>query len=74
MAESIRMFQIYETDLAELERMVPDLNMDLMQHIQPRQRVKLRRIKEILSNVRWNYGPFTDVETFPADGKGASDG
>lgn len=60
------MFQIYDDDLAELERLCPELADALMPTIDNRLRVKVRRIKEILSNVRWNYGPPTDVTEIPA--------
>lgn len=62
MAESSKLFQIYESDLSELERSLPDISDALMAHLHPRQRVQFRRAKEILSNVRWNYGPATEVE------------
>lgn len=62
-----RLYQIYERDLVELERMLPELIEPLYASNQPRIRVQARRIKDILSNVRWNYGPHTNVEVIPAD-------
>lgn len=47
-------FQIQESDLADLERLLPTLQ-EMMTPV-------VRRVKEILSNVRWNYGPYQDVE------------
>lgn len=58
----MRLFQIYEDDLAELERILPDIESHLMLHLDARQRTQLRRVKDILSNVRWNYGPHDNVE------------
>lgn len=62
-----RLMQIYEQDLVELERIVPDLGGAMMPHLTPRMRTQLRRCKDILSNVRWNYGPHTEVEVIPTN-------
>lgn len=56
-----RLLQIYEQDLAELERLLPDL-LETRPGTTPRERVQYRRVQEIIKNVRWNYGPHTDVE------------
>ncbi len=64
---SARLFQIYEDDLAELERTLPQLADALMPVLDNRLRVQLRRCKEIVSMVRWNYGPPGEVEIIPAD-------
>jgi len=52
-----KLFQIYHADLAELERVIPDIAEALMVHMSGRQKTQLRRVQAILSNVRWNYGP-----------------
>jgi hypothetical protein len=62
-----KLFQITEDDLAELERLTPELQEALAREMaRPeganRIRVQLRRIKEILSNVRWYYGPPSEVK------------
>lgn len=62
-----RMFQIHEADLAELEKIIPAISDGHMGEWNPRERTQFRRAKDILSNVRWNYGPHTDVETIPAE-------
>lgn len=62
-----QLFQIYEDDLSELERTIPQFANALMPALNNRLRTQLRRIQEILSNVRWNYGPPTEVETLPHD-------
>ncbi len=67
-----KLFQIYEEDLEELERVIPDLAISLSPHLGPRQRTQLRNLKEILSNIRWDYGPHTDVTIIPA-GDGGDD-
>lgn len=56
-----RMFQIHDDDLSDLEHMVPDLCSKLAADLHPRQKSQLRRIKDILSNVRWDYGPWGHV-------------
>lgn len=61
--------QITGEDLAELERLVPLLIEKAMQvHDNNESRVQIRRVKSILSNVRWNYGPWGQVTVIPADG------
>lgn len=65
---STRLFKISETDLADLERMLPEL-LETVTHMPkcpPRYRVMFRKVQEIVVNVRWNYGPHTDVERIPA--------
>lgn len=67
------MFQIYEDDLAELERLLPQLCDALFPTMNGRTKVHLRRCKTILSNVRWNYGPPDEVHIIPADGEPPSE-
>lgn len=62
-----QIFQIYEEDLADLEHTLPQLADASMPHLTNRQRVQWRRVQEILSRVRWNYGPPTHVEADPPD-------
>ena len=54
-------FRIAETDLVDLERILPEFQDTMILNMCPRLRTQIRRIKEILSNVRWGYGPFSDV-------------
>lgn len=61
-----KLFQIYHADLAELERVIPDIAEALMVHLSGRQKTQLRRVQAILSNVRWNYGPPSEVEVIDA--------
>lgn len=67
----MRLFQINEDDLAALEHILPQLALDLtnalMTPAAPRIRKQLRQVQEILTNVRWNYGPPTEVEKIDAD-------
>jgi hypothetical protein len=64
---SVRMFQITEADLVELERLLPvmcDWLYPSLAKSQPgsnKLRMQLRKVKDIVSNVRWNYGPPLDV-------------
>lgn len=62
-----RLHQIYEDDLAELERSIP-LIMLAIEAAPPKVRMKLRRVKEILSDVRWDYGPHLAAGTIARDG------
>lgn len=62
-----KMFQIHEDDLAALEREVPAVFDALMQHLDSRLRVKARTVQGILSRVRWNYGPPSEVLIVPVD-------
>jgi len=65
---SERLFQINESDLSELERILPQVGESLLPVMSNRDRVHLRRVQAILSNVRWNYGPPTEIEKIdPAD-------
>lgn len=57
-----KMYQIREDDLCELERVLPELHVALGVNTTPAVRTKLRRVKTILSNVRWDYGPHENVE------------
>lgn len=59
----IRTFRITEPDLQKLEAAVPEI-CDLIgvANNNPRVQVLLSECKEILSNVRWSYGPPQSVE------------
>lgn len=61
-----RLMQIREPDLAELERLLPELLFDLLMsrategEASPtniRHRTMYRAVQQIIVNVRWNYGP-----------------
>lgn len=62
-----RMFRVYEDDLETLERICPDLCQALFDKLgkgdpgATKLRMQLGKAKEILSNVRWGYGPPLDV-------------
>ena len=56
------MFQINADDLAVLEFAIPELCEHLAEKTSNADRVKIRRVKEILSNVRWNYQPHSEIE------------
>ena len=65
--QTAKSFQIYEEDLGELERILPQFSEALTSALNSRLRVQLRRVQAILSNVRWNYGPARNVTTIPTD-------
>ncbi len=63
MTNSVHMFQIYETDLAKLESALPRLMEAAGLTLnRPDVQVLFEEVKEIVSNVRWNYGPPQHVE------------
>jgi len=58
----VKQYQITADDLASLEEFLPELcfaSGELLNNTAIR--VKYRRVKEILSNVRWGYGPPAEV-------------
>ena len=63
-----KMFQIRQDDLADLERIMAVLceQLTMREDATPLQRVMARRVKKVLSDVRWNYGPPEDVTEIPA--------
>lgn len=63
------LFQIKEDDLATLEQSVPVLADALLPVLNNTLRVHMRRVQDILANVRWGYGPPSEVEVIPAGGK-----
>lgn len=62
-----KLFQIYKEDLAELEHILPQLAQRLMPQTDNCLRMQIRKVQAIITNVRWNYGPPTDVEVIPSD-------
>jgi hypothetical protein len=62
-----KMFQIHEEDLSELERILPQLAQVLAPSLNNRVRIQLRRTQTILSQVRWNYGPPSEMKVIPAN-------
>ena len=70
----MRHHRISEDDLAELERTVPQFMQACFDQFVKghpagnRLRVQFRRMKEILSDVRWDYCPPGEVHIIPADG------
>lgn len=58
-----KLFQIYEADLQTLETALPRLQDALGEAMnRPDVQVAVQEVKEILSNVRWNYGPYSEVK------------
>ncbi len=62
-----RLFQIKEDDLGALEAVLPQLADALMPVLTNKLRVQIRRVQNILSDVRWDYGPPSEVQIIPAD-------
>lgn len=72
----MKLFQINEDDLQTLEQIVPGL-CDRLQSLdfaangpkhQNELKTKIRQVRRILTDVRWNYGPPEIIEQIPADG------
>lgn len=61
---TMKLFQINEDDLAELERLLPTLceTVAMSPRANASDRVAIRVVQRIIRDVRWNYGPPTDVE------------
>ena len=58
-----RLLQIYEDDVALLERALPLIHEALGTALnRPDVQVALEECKRIVSDVRWGYGPHTNVE------------
>jgi hypothetical protein len=60
------MFQISDQDLAILERAIPVLH-ELCSNLpegyfRPDVQIAIEECKRILSDVRWNYGPYQKIE------------
>jgi hypothetical protein len=61
-------FQVSEEDLAELEHTLPKAFMDLQMFTANnhpsanRVRVQFSRVQKILTNIRWRYGPWEQVQ------------
>lgn len=68
-----RMLQIREDDLATLESTLPRLADALYPSMDNPLRVKLRQVQRILSDVRWNYGPPSEVAVIDPDREGNPD-
>lgn len=68
MNKGTKLFQIKEADLATLEADVPALCERLILIMQNHDRVRMRRVQAILSNVRWNYGPPSEIERIDCEG------
>lgn len=63
----MKLFQITDDDLADLEKTLPELSDALTPTMDGALRTKLRRCQLILSRVRWGYGPPENVTVIPAD-------
>lgn len=58
-----KLFRIYEADLQLLETALPQLQDALGEAMnRPHVNAIMGEVKEVLSNVRWDYGPHTDVK------------
>ncbi len=66
--ESLKCFQIHNDDLVALEAILPDLMWFRPDLHTARQKIKWRRVIEIINNVRWNYGP--PLQCFRVDAGG----
>ena len=58
----MRYLQISETDLSELEHLMPELMRANAVAQNPREKTQWRRVQKILCDVRWNYGPWLECD------------
>lgn len=54
-------FQIREEDLTTLEKAIPELQIKISEFDKDA-RENIEMIKRILSDVRWDYGPYQSIE------------
>lgn len=60
------LFQVYETDLQKLEAALPRIMEACgMALNRPDVQVLFDEVKDIVSNIRWNYGPPTEIVRIP---------
>lgn len=64
----MKLFQIYEEDLATLEAALPKLVDKIETRMDNADRVRIRNVQAVLSRVRWNYGPHFEGERIPVEG------
>ncbi|MEM7813256.1 MAG: hypothetical protein AAF532_17405 [Planctomycetota bacterium] len=57
-----KMKQIHGDDFAQLEDDIVSLAVEFSPHMNASQRTRIRRIKNILSNVRFDYTPHGQVQ------------
>ena len=69
---------INDDDLAELERILPEMfglvmtdtaKGRCMEDRGPELRTKYRSVQRILTDVRWDYGPPSEIEIIPCGGE-----
>lgn len=60
----MKLLQIYEDDLQKLEFALPKLfdRLPVEAKNDPAMQVLQEECREVLANVRWNYGPHTNVQ------------
>jgi hypothetical protein len=64
----VRQYQINESDLEYMESAMPSLCIRCGELLNDTDvRMKFRRFKDILSNVRWDYGPPEEVMKIEGD-------
>lgn len=74
MSQTTRLYQINEGDLQALEEILPVLCFRAGELLNDTAvRMKFRRLKQIVSDVRWSYGPPSEVEIIPPEKPEAPD-
>ena len=68
-----KVYQVTEENLVELERIIPELYQSIAIHCQPYQRTRFRQIKNMLSDIRWGGGPYSEIYQIPADAENIDD-
>lgn len=63
----MRLHQITHEDLQTLEECVPQLTERLGEQTTNADRAMIRRVQAVLTRVRWDYQPHTDITNLPAE-------
>jgi hypothetical protein len=58
----MKMLQINDGDLRELERILPEWATMIGDRVTPRTNTQVRVVQRILTSVRWNYTPWEKSE------------
>ena len=61
----MKLFSINEDDLKTLEECIPQLTESIGERTSNRDRTMIRRVQQVMLNVRWDYQPHSDIEEVP---------
>ena len=61
----MKLFSINEDDLKTLEECLPKLTLRIGPDTTNADRVMIRRVQQVMQNVRWDYQPHSEIEHIP---------